>query len=415
MSKKRVVVTGLGVASCFGNDVDVFYNKLLAGESGVIKLDHLNLEDYPTQIGAAITDFDPSEYLDKKRARRIDRSMAYTIVAGHRCLEYGGLGTAEERADLDVTRCGIIIGSGMGGMETYAQGVKNLAEKGVRRMSPFFIPYVLTNMCGGMLAIDVGFMGPNYSVSSACATGNHAIIAAAEHIRKGDADIMLCGGVEATLIDTGLAGFCAMKAMSVRNDEPTKASRPWDKDRDGFVMGEGCGCLMLESLEHAQARGATIYAEYLGGGMSCDAFHITDLREDGLGVANCLRSALRDAEITADDVNLVNAHATSTPAGDMREIEALKQVFTKPGEVTINATKSMIGHGLGAAGGLEAVGLVKAIQTGKVHPTLNLDNPEEGMDFHAPTTAFDLDVKAAVSNSFGFGGHNAVVVFGKMK
>lgn len=259
--------------------------------------------------------------------------------------------------------------------------------------------------------MDLGFMGPNYSISTACATGNNSIIAAANHIHSGEADLMLCGGSEAAIIPMGLAGFCACKALSQRNDEPTKASRPWDQGRDGFVMGEGAGVLVLESLEHAQARGAHILAEYLGGGLSCDAYHMTEPRSDGEGVALCIRNALADAGVTPEDVDYINAHATSTPLGDIAEINAMKKVFAHPENISVNATKSMIGHGLGAAGGIEAVVTVKAIVDGMIHPTINLENPEPNLAFHFPTKAEKKKIRIAMSNSFGFGGHNASLVF----
>jgi 3-oxoacyl-[acyl-carrier-protein] synthase II len=256
-------------------------------------------------------------------------------------------------------------------------------------------------------------MGPNYSISTACATANNAIIAAARHIEHGDADLMVCGGTEAAITPLGVAGFCACKAMSQRNEAPTLASRPWDKGRDGFVIGEGAGVIILESLEHALKRGATIIAEFLGGGISCDAHHMTEPHPEGRGVAACLRNALADAAIAPSTVNYINAHATSTPAGDMAEIAAIRQVFDSPASITMNSTKSMIGHCLGAAGGLEAVATLQAIKTGKVHPTINLVDPEPGiLDFNIPTTAEEIDIKVALSNSFGFGGHNATLVFG---
>ena len=304
-------------------------------------------------------------------------------------------------------------------MEVYSQGVQTLLEKGFKRLTPFFVPFIITNMGGALLAIDLGFMGPNYSISTACATSNYCIRAAAEHIRSGEADIMLAGGSEAAIVPIGLAGFVACKALSERNDDPTKASRPWDKDRDGFVMGEGSGVLLLESLEHALARGAPILAEYLGGGLSCDASHMTDPRADGLGIKICAEKAIADAGISKDDVNYINAHATSTPAGDIGEMIAMKDVFGSRmmGDIKINATKSMIGHGLGAAGGLEAIVVVKAIQTGMLHPTINLENPEEvlaGMNF-VPNVAQPHKVKVAMSNSFGFGGHNSCILFAPYK
>lgn len=408
--KKRIVVTGLGVVSCFGNDVETFYQSLLAGKSGIKTITNFPVETYPTRFGGWIENFDPEEYLEKKQARRVDPFIAYGIVAGKKALEQAKL-TGEFLEALDKKRCGVIIGSGIGGMNVFSSGIQDLLEKGQRRVSPFFVPFILTNMAGALLAMDVGFMGPNYSLSTACATGNYAMIAAAEHIRRGEADLMICGGSEAAITPIGLAGFSACKALSQRNDEPTRASRPWDKDRDGFVMGEGAGVLILESLEHALKRGAPILAEYLGGSSSCDAYHMTDPRADGEGVALCIQKALEDAGVTADRVNYINAHATSTPVGDMAEVNAVKKVFKDPSKITMNATKSMIGHSLGAAAGIEGVVTVKTITDKRVHPTLNLENPEEGLNFHVPTQAEDIQVDVAISNSFGFGGHNATVVF----
>lgn len=410
MSKKRIVVTGMGIVSCFGNDVDVFYQNLLAGKSGIAPITEFPCEDYPTRFAGSIHNFEAGEYMDKKQARRVDKSIAYTIVAGKKALEYAGL-KGEAFDQLQKERCGILIGSGMGGMTVFADGVQTLIEKGQRKVSPFFVPYILTNMCGAMLGIDLGFMGPNYSISTACATSNYSIISAAHHIHKGDVDLMLTGGVEAAILPMGLAGFCACKALSQRNDAPEKASRPWDRDRDGFVMGEGAGVLVLESLEHAQARGATILAEYLGGGLSCDAYHLTDPRADGEGVASCIRYALEDAGVLAEEINYINAHATSTPAGDMAEVRALKKIFKNPSSIKMNSTKSMIGHLLGAAGGVEAISTIKAIMDHQIHPTINLENPEPDLEFDVPTQAEEYKVNKAMSNSFGFGGHNASVIF----
>lgn len=412
MSKKRIVVTGMGVVSCFGNDVDVFYQSLLDGKSGITPIIDFPCEDYPTRFAGSIYNFEAGEYMDKKQARRVDKSIAYTMVAGKKALEYAGL-KGEKFEQLQKQRCGILIGSGMGGMSVFADGVQTLIEKGQRKVSPFFIPYTLTNMSGAMLGIDLGFMGPNYSISTACATSNYSIISAADHIRKGDADLILTGGVEAAILPMGLAGFCACKALSQRNEAPEKASRPWDRDRDGFVMGEGAGVLVLESLEHAQARGATILAEYLGGGLSCDAYHLTDPRADGEGVATCIRYALEDAGLTPEDINYINAHATSTPAGDMAEVRALKKIFKNPASIKMNSTKSMIGHLLGAAGGVEAIATIKAITDGVIHPTINLENPEPDLEFDVPTQAEEYQVNKAMSNSFGFGGHNASVIFAR--
>jgi len=410
MSKKRIVVTGMGIVSCFGNDVDTFYQSLLAGKSGIATITEFPCEDFPTRFAGSIPNFEVGDYMDKKQARRVDKAIAYTMVAGKKSLEHAGL-TGEAFNQLKKERCGILIGSGMGGMTTFTDGVQTLIEKGQRRVSPFFVPYILTNMCGAMLGIDLGFMGPNYSISTACATANYSIISAANHMRNGDADLIIAGGVEAAILPMGLAGFCSCKALSQRNEAPEKASRPWDRDRDGFVMGEGAGVLVLETLEHAQARGATILAEYLGGGISCDAHHLTDPRADGEGVAACIRYALNDANIPAEEINYINAHATSTLMGDMAEVRALKKIFKDPSSVKMNSTKSMIGHLLGAAGGVEAIATIKAILEHTVHPTINLENPEPELEFDVPTRAESCRVNKAMSNSFGFGGHNASVIF----
>lgn len=413
--KKRIVITGMGVVSCFGSDVDLFYKSLLEGKSGIRPLTKFPCEDYPTRFAGTVTDFDPGEYIDKKQARRIDEFIAYGLVAGKKALQHAKL-DKEAIDSLQKDRCGVLIGSGMGGMGVFAEGVETLLGKGCKRVNPFLVPFIITNMAGGLLAIDTGFMGPCYSISTACATANNAIIAAANHIRQGDADLMIAGGAEAAITPLGVAGFCACKALSQRNDEPQKASRPWDKNRDGFVIGEGAGVLILESLEHALARKAPILAEYLGGGISCDAHHMTEPRPDGEGVALCLQRALTDAGVNADEVNYINAHATSTPVGDMAEIHALKKIFPKKGEIAISATKSMTGHSLGAAGGLEAVAVVEAIKTGLIHPTINLDLPEEGiLDFHVPRVAEKYKVNIALSNSFGFGGHNATIVLAPLR
>ncbi len=416
MTRKRVVVTGMGAVSCFGTDVDIFYSQLLVGKSGITPIQSFPCEEYPTRFAGSVRDFEVGDYLDKKQARRVDPCTRYTVVAGKKALEMGNV-TGDVFGELDKTRCGILIGSGMGGMEVYSHGVQTLLEKGFKRLTPFFVPFIITNMGGALLAIDLGFMGPNYSISTACATSNYCIHAAAQHIRRGEADLMLAGGSEAAVTPIGLAGFVACRALSERNDDYEKASRPWDKNRDGFVMGDGSGVLLLESLEHAQARGATILAEYLGGGLSCDASHMTDPRADGLGITLCVEKAIEDAGISKEDVNYINAHATSTRAGDIGEMLAMKNVFGPrmiSGDIKVNGTKSMIGHGLGAAGGLEAIVVVKAIQTRRLHPTINLENPEEalaGMDL-VPNVSQDHKVKVALSNSFGFGGHNSCLLFG---
>ncbi len=412
MKKKRIVITGMGLVSCFGTDVNTFYQKLLKGESGVRAIECFPCDDMTTRFAASVQDFDPEPYIEKKQIRRLDPYALYTIVAGKKALEDAKL-TGEALDKLNKKKCGVIIGSGMGGMRVFFEGSKTIIEKGYSRVTPFFVPYIITNIGGALLAMDAGFMGPNYSISTACATGNYSIINAANHIRLGHADVMVAGGSEDALLPLGVAGFIACKALSQRNEDPTKASRPWDQDRDGFVMGSGAGVLVLESLEHALARGAHIYAEYLGGGISCDAYHITDPRVDGEGVALSIENALEDAGISKDRVNYINAHATSTPAGDMAEYNAVQKVFGKDmSHIKMNATKSMIGHCLGAAGGIEAIATIKAIETGMIHPTINLDNPSEGVSTAiVPTVATKHEIDVALSNSFGFGGHNASIAF----
>lgn len=409
-NKKRIVVTGMGLVSCFGSDVNTFYNNLLEGKSGVRQIDCFPCTDMTTRFAASVQDFNPEPYIEKKQIRRLDPYARYAIVAGKKALEDAGL-TGEALDRLNKKKCGVLIGSGMGGMRVFFDGSETLLQKGYSRLTPFFVPYILTNIGGALIAMDVGFMGPNYSISTACATGNYSIINAANHIRLGHADVMIAGGSEDALLELGLAGFIACKALSQRNDDPAKASRPWDKGRDGFVMGSGAGVLVLESLEHALARGAHIYAEYLGGGISCDAHHITDPRIDGEGVKLSIENALEDAGVGKDRVNYINAHATSTQAGDMAEYNAVKGVFGEDmSHIRMNATKSMIGHCLGAAGGIEAIATIKAIETGIIHPTINLDQPEEGISIATiPTVAVKHKIDVALSNSFGFGGHNASI------
>jgi 3-oxoacyl-[acyl-carrier-protein] synthase II len=412
MSKKRVVITGMGIVSCLGNDVDHFYQDLLEGKSGIAPIVKFPCEEYPTRFAGSVPNFDLGDYIDKKQARRIDPYIRYGMVAGKKALEQAGL-LGPNLSTLNKESCGIIIGSGMGGMNVFYEGVETLLTQGFKRLTPFFVPYIITNMCGALLAIDVGFQGPNYSISTACATSSYAICAAAEHIRKGEVDVMVCGGSEAPLTPIGFAGFVAIKALSERNDEPTKASRPWDKKRDGFVMGEGSAVLVLESLEHALARGAVILGEYLGGAVNCDAYHMTSPREDGSGVAFCMEKAVEDAGISKSKINYVNAHATSTPTGDMCEIFGLQKVFgAQMSSIKVNATKSMIGHTLGAAGAFGAIVALQAILKKKIHPTINVDEPEEGLgaiDIVAGK-AQNCTVTAALINAFGFGGHNSSMI-----
>ncbi len=418
MGKKRVVITGMGIVSCFGSDVNLFFKKLLAGESGVTQIKNFPCQDFPTRFAAPVRGFDPEGYLDKKQARRVDPFISYTIVAGKKALAMAGIAPGETLDHLDKKRCGILVGSGMGGMSVFYNGVEDFLTKGFRRITPFFVPYIISNMGSALLGIELGFMGPNYSISTACATGNYCIFSAAEHIRNGHADLMICGGAESPVNPIGVAGFVACRALSERNEDPTKASRPWDKKRDGFVIGEGAGVLILESLEHALERNATILGEYLGGAVNCDAHHMTDPREDGEGVALCMETALRDAGIAREKVNYINAHATSTHAGDLCEIRAIKKVFgPHVHALKINATKSMIGHCLGAAGGIEAIVTVQTILEGMAHPTINHEDPEEevaGLNV-IPGKPQPIQVTAAMSNSFGFGGHNSTLILAPYK
>lgn len=414
--EKRVVVTGIGVVSCFGTDPDKYYESLLAGKSGVKPVEGFEVDGWNTTIAAEIApgSIDTGDFVSAKLKRRLDPFLTYAIVACKSALVDAGLAMDSLAFKaLDKTRCGVLCGSGMGGLHIYSAGVEKLVTAGVNKMSPFFIPYAITNMAGSLVSIDTGFMGPNYSISTACATGNYAINNAAMHIRRGDCDLCLAGGSEAAILPVGLGGFIACRALSQRNDDPKGASRPWDKSRDGFVMGEGAGILVMESLEHALNRGAPILAEYLGGAQNSDAHHMTEPRQDGSGVRQCIQTALRDANVSKEQVNYINAHATSTPAGDMAEFRAVRSVFD--GDVShlkMNATKSMIGHALGAAGGLEAIALIKAIQTGKLHPTINVNDLEHDVDIDiVPNVMQEHKIEVGISNSFGFGGHNSTVVF----
>ncbi len=448
---KRVVVTGTGLVSCFGTDSDQFYDALLQGKSGVRKVSKFDVEGWSTDFAATIDlkDIDTS-HIGRKNLRRFDPFLTYALVAAKNALENAGIPLGSDALNaLQKDKCGVLCGSGMGGLDIYSQGVEKLVSQGYTKMSPFFIPYAITNMvssartrttskilssfklsmsntvllccsfekASALIGMDTGFMGPNYSVSTACATGNFMINNAALHIRRGECDLCLAGGAEAAIVPVGLGGFIACKALSSRTGDPTRASRPWDVDRDGFVMGEGGGLLVLESLEHALARGAPILAEYLGGAQSCDAYHITNPRQDGEGVRLCIERALADAGVAKERVNYINAHATSTPAGDMAEYEAVRSVFS--GDVShlkMNATKSMIGHALGAAGALEAIATVKAIETGKVHPTINIDNLEPEVDIDIVANVMqEHQIDVGISNSFGFGGHNATVCFSRLE
>ncbi|WP_026326403.1 beta-ketoacyl-ACP synthase II [Paenibacillus ginsengihumi] len=410
--KQRVVITGLGVMSSLGRDLETFWNSLMEGKSGVSLIEAFDTSEYPTRIAAEIKDFSPEEYMDKKEARRMDRFVQFAVAAARMALQDAGLNIKE---DTDPDRVGVYVGSGIGGLTTWEEQHKTLLEKGPKRVSPFFIPMMIANMASGQISMLTGAKGPNSTAVTACATGTHSIGDAFKTIQRGDADVMICGGAEATISPTGVAGFCALRAMSTRNDEPHKASRPFDVDRDGFVMGEGSGILVLESLEHAQKRGARIYGEVIGYGMSGDAYHMTDPDPDG--AARCMTKALKDAGIAPEAVDYINAHGTSTPVGDKSETAAIKAAFGEHAyKLAVSSTKSMTGHLLGAAGGVEAVICALSLTNGYIPPTINLENqdPECDLDY-VPNAARKADLRTVMSNSFGFGGHNATIVMKKFE
>ncbi|XP_076960591.1 3-oxoacyl-[acyl-carrier-protein] synthase I, chloroplastic-like [Bidens hawaiensis] len=412
---KRVVITGMGVVSVFGNDVETFYQRLLAGESGVGPIARFDVSEFPTRFGGQIRDFESSGYIHPKHDQRMDDCQRNCIVAGKKALEDAAL-VGHELSKIDKERAGVVVGTGMGGTTLLSHGIVSYMESGYKNISPFLSQYIQPCMGPAFLAMDLGFMGPAYSISTACATSNYCFCAAANHNREGVADLMIAGGVDACFNPVTFGGFIACKALSQRNDDPQTASRPWDQDRDGFVMSEGAGVLVMESLQHAMKRGAPIIAEYLGGAINCDAYHITEPRPDTFGITSCIQSSLLNAGVSIEEVNYINAHATSTPIGDLAEIKALKNVFKNSTGIKINATKSMIGHSLAACGGMESIATIKAIQTGWLHPTINQFNID-------PEVAFDTvanhkqqhEVNVAISNSFGFGGHNSIVAFSAFK
>ncbi|KAI3827038.1 hypothetical protein L1987_01100 [Smallanthus sonchifolius] len=414
-AKNRVVITGMGVVSVFGNDVDTYYERLLAGESGVGSIDRFDVSEFPTRFAGLIRGFESNGYIKGKHDRRLDDCQRYCIVAGKKALEHAALGD-DELTKIDKARAGVLVGTGLGGSTLFSDSVVTLLERGYKKISPFFTQYILPSMGPAFLAIDLGFMGPTYSIATACATSNYCFCAAANHIREGVADLMIAGGVEACINPVTLGGFVPTNALSERNSDPQTASRPWDQGRNGFVMGEGAGVLVMESLEHAMKRDAPIIAEFLGGAINCDAYHITNPRHDAIGITSCIQSCLLNAGVSVEEVNYINAHATSTPAGDLAEITALKKVFKKISGIKMNATKSMIGHPLAAAGGMEAIATIKAIQTGWLHPTINQFNLEPEVEFDTVANHKQQhQINVAISNSFGFGGHNSVVAFSAFK
>ncbi|EKO3804529.1 beta-ketoacyl-[acyl-carrier-protein] synthase II [Vibrio harveyi] len=413
MSKRRVVVTGMGMLSPVGNTVESSWKALLEGQSGIVNIEHFDATNFSTRFAGLVKDFDCTEYMSKKDARKMDLFIQYGIAAGIQALDDSGLEITEENA----ARVGVAIGSGIGGLDLIEAGHSALVEKGPRKVSPFFVPSTIVNMVAGNLSIMRGLRGPNIAISTACTTGLHNIGHAARMIAYGDAEAMVAGGAEKASTPLGMAGFGAAKALSTRNDEPQKASRPWDKGRDGFVLGDGAGVMVLEEYEHAKARGAKIYAELVGFGMSGDAYHMTSPSEDGSGGALAMEAAMRDANITGTQVGYVNAHGTSTPAGDVAEIKGVKRALGEEGskQVLVSSTKSMTGHLLGAAGSVEAIITVLSLVEQIVPPTINLDDPEEGLDIDlVPHTARKVDMEYAICNSFGFGGTNGSLVFKKI-
>ncbi len=408
-SSRRVVITGVGVITSLGHDVNSFWGSLVAGRSGVARVSLFDPAEFASQIGAEVRDWDPARHMDPKEARRNDRYTQFGFAAAKQAFADSGL----DPAKLDGDRMGVIIGSGIGGMYTYESQLKVLAERGPRKVSPFTIPSLIGNMCAGLVAIEYGARGPNFGIVSACATGSHALGEAAHAIRRGDADVMLAGGSEAAITPFAYASFCSMKAMSTRNDAPEKASRPFELHRDGFIMGEGAGVMVLESFEHARARGARVYGELAGYAATSDAFHITQPDPDGKGLSLAMSRALASAGVRADEIDYINAHGTSTPYNDKFETLAIKKVFgAHAGKVAISSTKSMTGHLLGAAGGIESVICVKTLETQTIAPTINLEEPDPDCDLdYVPNVARPARVRTVLSNNLGFGGQNAALVF----
>ncbi len=409
MSRRRVVVTGKGMLSPLGNDVPSSWQGILAGRSGIGLIEHMDLSAYSTRFGGSIKGFDVEQYLPAKEARKLDLFIQYGLAASFQAVRDSGL----EITDANRERIGVAMGSGIGGLTNIENSCKALIEQGPRRISPFFVPGSIINMVSGFLSIHLGLQGPNYAIATACTTGTHCIGMAARNIAYGEADVMVAGGSEMAACGLGIGGFAAARALSTRNDDPAAASRPWDKGRDGFVLSDGAGALVLEELEHAKARGARIYAELIGFGMSADAFHMTSPPDDGAGAARCIRNALNDAQLNVEQVQYINAHGTSTPAGDKAEAAAIRSVFGDHAyELSVSSTKSMVGHLLGAAGAVEAIFSVLAIQDQVAPPTINLEEPDEGCDLDfVPNQAKPRPIDVVVSNSFGFGGTNGSLVF----
>ncbi len=412
MGRNRVVVTGMGMVSPVGHNVEQSWAAILAGTSGAALIESFDTSSFATKFSASVKGFDLSPYTSEKEARKIDPFIQYGMAAGIQAIEDSGLKITDDNAH----RVGCLIGSGIGGLGSIENTALTIQEKGPRRVSPFFVPGAIINMIAGNLSIKYGFKGTNIAITTACTTGTHSIGLAAREIMFGYADAMVCGGSEMATTPVGIGGFGAARALSTRNEDPVKASRPWDKSRDGFVLGDGAGILVLEEYEKAKARGAKIYAELIGFGASADAYHMTSPPENGSGAAMSMANAMRDANISAEQVQHINAHGTSTPAGDLAECQAVKSVFKGHApKLTVSSTKSMTGHLLGAAGAIEAIFSVKAINDSVAPPTINLDEPDEGCDLNfVAHTAQDQAIEVAISNSFGFGGTNGTLIFKKV-
>ncbi|MBO9662715.1 beta-ketoacyl-ACP synthase II [Dokdonella sp.] len=409
MTKRRVVVTGLGIVSPVGNDIATAWAAITAGKSGIGPVTHFDASSFPTRIAGEVRDFDPAQFVAAKDVKKMDPFIHYGIAASVQALADAGLHPHEH----DEERIGVAVGAGIGGIYTIEKTAITYHESGQRKISPFFVPSSIINMASGQLSIMLGLKGPNIACVTACTTGAHNIGLAMRMIQYGDADVMIAGGAEYATVGTAMGGFCSARAMSTRNDEPEKASRPWDKDRDGFVLSDGAGVLVIEDYDHAVKRGARIYCELAGFGMSGDAYHMTAPSENGDGARRSMAAALADAKLNADQVGYINAHATSTGVGDIAEVQAIKACFGDAAKkIPVSSTKSMTGHLLGAAGGVEAIFSILAMRDGVLPPTINLDEPSEGCDLDfVPHTAREAKIDVALSNSFGFGGTNGTLVF----
>ena len=412
-ASRRVVVTGMGIISPLGNELEATWQNILAGKSGAKTVTAFDVTDYPTKFAAPVENFDDVNHLDVKTKRRVDEFVQYGLVASKHAIENSGL----ELNSIDSSRIGVSIGSGIGGLDTIEKNALTLDKRGPRKISPFFVPGAIVNMVSGLVSIEYGLHGPNLSIVTACSSGNHSIGFSARSISHGDCDVMITGGSEMAITPLGLGGFSAVTALSTNNENPTKASRPWDKDRDGFVLGDGAGVLVLEEYEHAKARSANIFAEVIGFGMSSDAFHMTAPAEDGKGAKQAMISALKDADLDSSKIDYINAHGTSTPLGDIIEANAIADIFsTSQEQIAVSSTKSMTGHLLGAAGAIESIFSILSLRDNRLPPTINLDN----LDGDAPKLNYvanesqEKEINCVLNNSFGFGGTNASLVFSKI-